>query len=412
MRGEKLANFDVSFVDQASGLLFFADRSNKCIDVIDTKSDRFVGRMGSFVGAVVKDGKVDNETSGPDGVVLAGKEVWAGDGDNSLKIIDTATGKVTATVNTGGKTRVDEMAVDDKDGVFIGVNNAEDPPYATVLSTKPDHAVIGKVVFVNATDGAEQPAYNPNDGLFYVSTPELDEDAKKGAVAVIDPKAGKLVKMIPVENCHPAGLAFGPDDNFVLGCTADGKEMPAVITIMPRPRPWWPSCQASAAPTWSTTTRRTASITPRRVAIPVVPCWASSTPRPTSSCRRSRSRAADRTRSPPARPPAAFSCRSAPRTARTAGMERSTSSRRLRKKLGPNLHWTEALMRSILLVAALMLVGLEGARPGRSGTFRRSGEGAAPGGANHGSRSGGRRRADRLRHGRRCARQDRSRCSG
>ena len=38
--------------------------------------------------------------------------------------------------------------------------------------------------------------------------------------------------MLPVEGCHPAGLAFGPNDNFVLGCIADGKDMPAVTVIM------------------------------------------------------------------------------------------------------------------------------------------------------------------------------------
>lgn len=68
--------------------------------------------------------------------------------------------------------------------------------------------------------------------MFYMSIPELDKDAKKGAVAVIDPATAKLVKMIPVANCHPAGFAFGPGENAVLGCGADGKEMPAVTTIL------------------------------------------------------------------------------------------------------------------------------------------------------------------------------------
>src|SRR5579862_3140855 len=69
--------------------------------------------------------------------------------------------------------------------------------------------------------------------MFYVSIPELDKEAKKNGVAVIDPKKGTLVKMIAVQNCHPNGLAFGPGGNFALGCTANGKEgMPAIITVM------------------------------------------------------------------------------------------------------------------------------------------------------------------------------------
>ena len=224
--------FDISFVDQKTQRYYLADRSNKSVDVFDAKTDKFLGSTPGFVGVTMKNGKPDNDTSGPDGVVVVGNQVWAGDGDSTIKIIDLKTMKIVETIKTGGKTRVDEMAYDPKDQVFIGVNNAEEPPYATVISTKKGHKVIGKVTFEDATDGAEQPAYNPADGLFYVSIPELKKDAKKSAVAVIDPKTGKLVKMLPVDNCHPNGIAFGPGGNFALGCTADGKEMPAIITIM------------------------------------------------------------------------------------------------------------------------------------------------------------------------------------
>jgi hypothetical protein len=65
--GEKLANFDISFIDQATGRYYLADRSNKAIDVFDTKDDTYVCRVGNFVGAVMKNGKVDSGVSGPDG---------------------------------------------------------------------------------------------------------------------------------------------------------------------------------------------------------------------------------------------------------------------------------------------------------------------------------------------------------
>jgi DNA-binding beta-propeller fold protein YncE len=230
--GQPLAHFDISFVDQNTAQYFLADRSNKAIDIFDAKSDRYSGRMGTFVGAVSKDGKIDNDISGPDGVVTVGQQLWAGDGDSTVKVIDLPTGKTVATIPTGGKTRVDELAIDPKDHVFIGVNNAEDPPFATLISTEPDHKIVGRVVFPDATDGAEQPAYNPDDGLFYMTIPELKKEATHGAIAVIDPRAARLVKMLPVDNCHPAGLAFGPKHNFVLGCGANGKEMPAVTIVM------------------------------------------------------------------------------------------------------------------------------------------------------------------------------------
>ena len=225
-------NFDIGFVDQTTQRYYLADRSNKSVDVYDAKTDKFIASTQGFVGVTMKNGKPDNDTSGPDGVVVIGNQIWAGDGDSTIKIIDIKSMKVVETISTGGKTRVDEMAYDPKDHVFIGVNNAEDPPFATLISTKKGHKVIAKITFEDATDGAEQPAYNPANGLFYGSIPELKKDAKKGAVAVIDPRKGKLVKMIPLDNCHPNGIVFGPGGNFAMGCTANGKEMPAIITVM------------------------------------------------------------------------------------------------------------------------------------------------------------------------------------
>ncbi len=232
--GEPLISYDISSVDQKAQKLYLADRSNKGVDVYDIQNNKFIGRIEGFVGAVLKpDGKVNSNKSGPDGVIVIGDEIWAGDGDSTIKVIDAKTMKITDTISTGGNTRLDEMSYDPKDQIFIGVNNAEEPPFATLVSTKPGHKIIAKVPFTDATDGAEQPDYNEADGMFYVSIPELNKDPKKGGVAVIEPTTGKIVKMLTVDNCHPNGLAFGPDQNFILGCSVRGKDgMPAIIVIM------------------------------------------------------------------------------------------------------------------------------------------------------------------------------------
>ncbi len=216
--GEKLTSFDISFVDQATQMFAFADRDNKGVDLFDMTKDAYVNRVSGFIGIILKDNKPNTKLSGPNGVAIAGSEIWAGDGDSTLKIIDEKTLKVTSTISTGGKARLDEMAFDTKDGIFIGVNNADATPFATLISTAPDHHIIGKITFDDAADGAEQPQYNAADGMFYVSVPELKSDEKSGAIAVIDPKTAKIVKTLPVTTCHPTGLAFGPDGNFVLGC--------------------------------------------------------------------------------------------------------------------------------------------------------------------------------------------------
>ncbi len=230
--GQALTNFDISAIDQGTGRYYLSDWSNRAVDVVDTNADRYLGRAEGFVGVVMKDGKASGALSGPDGLLTTGQETWAGDGDSTFKVIDPATMTVTATIPTGGKNRVDEMAFDADDRIVMGINNAETPPYATLVSSDAAHRVIGKLSFPDATDGAEQPAYNPADHLFYLSIPELGKDARKGGVAVIDPKTATLVKMLPVDGCRPSGLAFGPDGNFLLGCAADGKTMPAITVIM------------------------------------------------------------------------------------------------------------------------------------------------------------------------------------
>ena len=209
--GEKLTSWDISFVDQASQH----------------------GRIAGFAGRVIENGQWNRTKSGPNGVTASIDQAWAGDGDSTLKFIDLKAMKITDAVTTGASTRVDNVRLDPQDDIIIAVNGAEDPPFATLFSTKPDHQLLAKLVFPNATDGAEGVAYNPADGFFYVNIPEVDKDAKKGGVAVIDPRARKVVKMLPYAMCHPHGIAFGPDQNFVLGCSVNGDGgMPPVILVM------------------------------------------------------------------------------------------------------------------------------------------------------------------------------------
>src|SRR5438045_1815698 len=149
--GAPLKSFDISFVDQKNQRYYLADRSNKALEIVDAQDNKYIGRAEGFIGAVEVDGKIQNNKSGPDGVVIIGDEAWVGDGDSTVKIVDLKTNKITATIPTGGKTRLDEMAYDPKEQVFIGVNNAEEPPFATLISTKPDHKIIAKIPFPDAS---------------------------------------------------------------------------------------------------------------------------------------------------------------------------------------------------------------------------------------------------------------------
>jgi len=228
--GEPLNGFDISYVDQATNRYYLADRSNKAVDVFDGTSGKMIDRLpGGFAGQLKT-----SSVSGPNGVVVVGGEAWASDGDSTVKIIDLKTKKVTDTLSTGGKFRVDEMAYDPKAHVVIVANNADEPPFLTLISTKPGHKVMARIAIEDATDGIEQPVYDAVTKRFYVSIPELKKDKAKGAVAVINPASGKLEKLLPVNDCHPNGLVQGPGANLLLGCDAGGKDsgLPPVFVVM------------------------------------------------------------------------------------------------------------------------------------------------------------------------------------
>lgn len=225
VEGNKLDNFDIGYVDANAGRYYLADRSNSAVDIFDTKANKFIGRVTGFVG-VKKDanGRAVNNQSGPNGLAFddTKKELWVGDGDSTVKVIDVSgrEPKIVATINTGGERRADELFVDTKDGVVLVGNNADKPSYVTLISTKPGHAIVGKIVMPEATNGIDQTTYVPETGLFYSSVPVLKEEKNHGGLAVVDPKTAKLVKIIPIDDCMPAGSMHGPGTRLIVGCAA------------------------------------------------------------------------------------------------------------------------------------------------------------------------------------------------
>ena len=201
------------------------------------RDNRFIGRVGGFKGVVLVNGVANNNLSGPDGVTIVGnKEVWAGDGDSTVKVIDIATFKVVDIISTGGQFRCDEMSWDSADHILAVANNADTPPYLTLINTD-THKVLKKIPFdgtngtPNATNGLEQSQWSPKTGMFYVSVPQVGTtDVAQGGVSVIDPSSMSVVATYPVSNCTPAGLALGPDYQALLGCSASFGTKPNVLT--------------------------------------------------------------------------------------------------------------------------------------------------------------------------------------
>ncbi|MDR3529065.1 MAG: hypothetical protein P4L90_00710 [Rhodopila sp.] len=227
--GNGLGTFDISFVDPKIDLYVLSDRTNASVDFFDASDDTFIGRVAGFAGQkFAADGVTANNTiSGPDGVtIINGKEVWAGDGDSTVKVIDIASFQIVDTISTGGKFRCDEMAWDSADHILAVANNADAPPFVTLINTD-TRKVVGKIVFdgTNGTPdatltGIEQPQWSPKTGLFYVSVPQIfPTDPTQGGISVIDPSTMTVIATYPVSNCSPAGLTLGPRHEAMIGCS-------------------------------------------------------------------------------------------------------------------------------------------------------------------------------------------------
>ena len=227
--GKPLTSFDFTFVDRVLPLYYLTDRSNAALDIIDTRTNSFVTRIGGFIGARNDPvtGLPNPDISGPASVQPVGiGEVWVSDGDSTVKVVDLFSQAIVATISTTlpGQTaeeaqRADGMSYDPRDQILMVQNGAASPPFVTFISTQPsDRRVLGHVVFDDAA-GAEASVYNPANGLFYVNLPQIGSDPDIGAVSVIDPRKLAEVARFPLTGCNGAGLALAPGQKLLVGCS-------------------------------------------------------------------------------------------------------------------------------------------------------------------------------------------------
>jgi DNA-binding beta-propeller fold protein YncE len=212
--GNPLKSFDIGWVDAATQHYYLADRSNAAIDVVNTQTNEVTAQIPGFVGF-----KGSNDTAGPDGVVVtfSGRELWAGDGDSTVKVIDLKKNAIVDSISTGGKNRADELAYDPKDNLIVIANDADDPPYLSLISVG-THQVMKKIDFEDATDGLEQPIYDSQTGMIFQAVPSSTQN-DGGQIAVIDPAKMEVVKRYNLNSCVPHGMALGPGNQLLAGCS-------------------------------------------------------------------------------------------------------------------------------------------------------------------------------------------------
>jgi hypothetical protein len=230
--GKNFYSYDISFVDQKTQTYYLADRSNNVVDVVDASSAAFVGQLSAnppFAGfvsaadcAAKPGGNPGGSCVGPNGVVAAFPWLFVTDGNSRVVTIDLRNGNTVGDVQTkaGDPNRADELAYDPKDGIILAINNADTIPFGTLISVNKTTGALTvqtMIPFPNATNGAEQPIWNPADGHFYLSIPQINGVATTGAVYKIHPITGTIA-VIQIDFCSPAGLSLGPDHTALIGC--------------------------------------------------------------------------------------------------------------------------------------------------------------------------------------------------
>jgi hypothetical protein len=204
-----------------NGTYYLSDRTNAVVHIVDLASSTETGQITGFKGASIINGTVDKPTSGPNGLLyIPGRnELYVGDGDGSVKVVDLSNNTVVDTIPLGISKRADEMTYDANSKLAIVTGPDDDIAILAFISVA-DRKIIHKVSFDNATNGIEQPAWNPADGLVYVSVPESN-DNPGGEIDVIETLNFTTTKILPVTNCSSHGIVFGPGNQLFLGCSQD-----------------------------------------------------------------------------------------------------------------------------------------------------------------------------------------------
>ena len=243
----KMYVFDISFVDQATQTYYLADRSNAVVDVVNARTNQLITQIAAkpafkgFTGS--------NATSGPNGVVAAFPWLFVTDANSRVVSINLLSGNTVGDVSTGGASglRADELAYDPGGGRLLVVNNADEPPFATLINVNKTTGALTvgqKIVLdkmhtgVDATNGAEQPVWEPVTGKFYLSIPQIGANPKDGAVIRIS-TGGNVEVQYPIEFCQPAGLTVGANVDLLVGCKT---------VFDTAGQPWDPTKDVTAAP--------------------------------------------------------------------------------------------------------------------------------------------------------------------
>ncbi|MEX3765063.1 hypothetical protein [Paraburkholderia phenoliruptrix] len=224
-------SFDIGYVE--AGNYFLADRNNKAVDVVDTKSNTLVAQIpGPFAGI-----GATTDASGPDGIVgITGTHtIYVGD-VGSVKVIDTSARKTinTIAISSSGS-RVDEGCYDPDDHLVMFASPGESPPFVTFISTQTQQVVV-KLPF-NGSSGLEACTYDSRSRNFLINNDgtAANPDGELDVISASSAAAGNpsVSKSFPLGKCAPTGIVLGPNNDVLVGCDPSPGD-PLITLILDR----------------------------------------------------------------------------------------------------------------------------------------------------------------------------------
>jgi hypothetical protein len=258
-------SFDISAVDSAAGRMYFTDRNNKSVDVIDIKTNKFLKMItGGFKGCDTGPtcNGATNDKSGPDGLNLIPGTPFIYVGDvNSVKIISTQSDTVVNTIAIGGNSglRADEGCYDPDHKIFMINSPGETPPFATFIDTT-TQKIIATLLFTDPGTGpngpksagleacvydhATQTFLNNNDGSTANAHGEVDvipaafvlqgTPANPVTLTLPVPTPANGFKIFPLGDCDPTGVDLGPGTDMAVSCRQGDAGVPLTVLILDR----------------------------------------------------------------------------------------------------------------------------------------------------------------------------------
>ena len=266
----KFTGYDLSIVDPATQLYYLTDRSAGAIDVISTKTNTLVERIGQGQG-LFGGISTSNDTAGPNGISITdtagGKLLLAGNtapnsttgnviafnlASDGLTVASTRT-ITSLNANTPlPANRVDGVAYSPVANTILAANNASTPGAITIINN--GNGSIIKTLVLNGLNGlpngqgngVEGPIYNTATQTFMIAIPNLTSDAQGsgtggGGVIEIDPATGNLLRTFSFDAlgaptaCNPNGIVQGANGVIGVACGNSGTTASPGLTLFLNP---------------------------------------------------------------------------------------------------------------------------------------------------------------------------------